>query len=342
MKFFNLDLHISVIKDIEKILHKIYGNTIEIVNWSLSEHNWVFKQDKTNVDIINENTWDNINEELIREFNDKYDFSNYDGFIVTHTPVFSMIFEKYNKPIICINSCRYDMPFCLGVNPNIEWFHEGLKRMCEKGQLIIVSNNLGDQEYLYRGTGITSHYIPSLCCYTNTQYMPRLNKFVIYGDHGLYLGLKNVVKRPSPGYSWDLLYSFKGIIHNPYEISTMSIAEQITAGVPLFFPTKRFYLDCITNGLMKLISNYDGKNRLSLEEWIDRGDFYNSYKYIHYYDSLEDLAQKLRDFNKIEDECRDNRLVWLVEREKEILSKWKVIFDKIIQINNEHPVNDSI
>jgi hypothetical protein len=328
MRFFNLDLHISVIKDIEKILHTIYGSAIEITNWSLSDHNWVFNQNKMDVRIINENTWENISEELIIEFNKIYDLSSYDGFIVTHTPVFSMIFEKYNKTIVCVNSCRYDMPFCMVKNPNIEWFHAGLKRMITCGQLIIVSNNLGDQEYLYRGTGLISQYIPSLCNYTGKYYNPKINKFVIFGEHGLYLGLKNVVRRPASGYTWDLLYSFKGIIHNPYEISTMSMAEQITAGVPLFFPTKRFYLECIQEGHMKLISNYNNMNVLSVEEWLDRCDFYNNYKYIYYYDSLEELGQKLAEFDEIEKEIQEDRKNWLIQRETDILQKWKQIFDK--------------
>mgnify|MGYP003351664753 CR=1 FL=1 len=35
----------------------------------------------------------------------------FDGFIVTHSPVFCLLFEKFCKPIILINSCRYEQPF---------------------------------------------------------------------------------------------------------------------------------------------------------------------------------------------------------------------------------------
>jgi hypothetical protein len=37
--------------------------------------------------------------------------SKYDGFIVTHTPVFARLFERFEKPVILVNSCRYDQPF---------------------------------------------------------------------------------------------------------------------------------------------------------------------------------------------------------------------------------------
>ena len=36
----------------------------------------------------------------------------YDGFVVTHSPVLCRLFERFNKPIILVNSCRYDQPYC--------------------------------------------------------------------------------------------------------------------------------------------------------------------------------------------------------------------------------------
>jgi hypothetical protein len=101
IKIFNLDLHISVIKDIQYILKDLYEDNVEVINWSISGHSWVFKENSVTPDIINSNTWKNINIEMINQFVHKYkDFlSTFDGFIVTHTPVFCLLYETFNKPI---------------------------------------------------------------------------------------------------------------------------------------------------------------------------------------------------------------------------------------------------
>ena len=43
-------------------------------------------------------------------------FADYDGFVVTHSPVLCRLFERFNKPIILVNSCRYDQPYCWNHN----------------------------------------------------------------------------------------------------------------------------------------------------------------------------------------------------------------------------------
>ena len=106
LKLFNLDLHISVIEDVKYIINKLYKDKIEITNWSLSHMSWVFNKQIANVEIINQHTWKNINKKLIEDFYNKYKdyLEQFDGFIVTHSPVFCLLFEKFSKPIILINS----------------------------------------------------------------------------------------------------------------------------------------------------------------------------------------------------------------------------------------------
>ena len=48
------------------------------------------------------------------------ELDKYDGFIVTHTPVFARLFEHLNKPVILVNSCRYDQPFCYNANEQVD------------------------------------------------------------------------------------------------------------------------------------------------------------------------------------------------------------------------------
>ena len=110
LRFFNLDLHISVIADVRYIFEQ-QGH--EVVDWSISGHTWVFGRERTVVDIVNQDTWANLSPEMCNQFYDRYkDFLNqFDGFIVTHSPAFALLYEKCNKPIIIVNSTRYEQPF---------------------------------------------------------------------------------------------------------------------------------------------------------------------------------------------------------------------------------------
>jgi hypothetical protein len=331
LKLFNLDLHISVIADIKNIINQLFGDNVQIINWSISGHSWVFNSSATAVDIINGDTWRNINPKMVEDFQKRYDdfLKQFDGFIVTHTPVFSMLYEKYNKPIILINSCRYEQPFSWTGNlRNWEWLNNGLKRMYASGKLLAVSNNKADNEYLFRATGINSHLIPSLCLYTNAEYAPIRNEAVVYGGRNLFPASDKLVSRPH-NFKWSDLFSYKAIVHVPYEISTMSLFEHYSAGVPIFIPTKDFYRECIGNGTMHLQSIYgrlvipEGlKEPLSsIDYWLDRADFYdtNNFKYIYYYSSFADLVHQIDNFT---DPYKKERLEWIQERKNIIYSKW--------------------
>jgi hypothetical protein len=344
-KFFNLDLHISVIADVKNILHQLYGKDIEVTNWSISGHNWVFKQNTPTVQVINAHTWRGINIDMINKFHQVYDhiLKEYDGFIVTHTPIFALLYEKYGKPIIMVNSCRYEQPFSWTGDINMwGYLNVALKRMWDNKQLIAISNNRPDADYLFTGTGVKSHYIPSLCEYTNAKYNPITNKCIVYGNRNLFPESNKLVARPHSGYEWKDLYSYKAIVHIPYEMSTMSIFEQVSAGIPLFFPSKRFYLECNDNGLMTLSSRY--ANSVvpielkdfydTLDKWINGADFYAkghefSLKYIYYYDSFNELVANINKFNET-DEIRQARIEWLAKRKNRILELWKSLMDPII------------
>ncbi|MAF35772.1 hypothetical protein CL622_01495, partial [archaeon] len=110
MKFFNVDLHISVIEDIKTIFHDL-GH--EVDSKCMSFHTWVFNRTVDHVDGIDQNNWRDISPEMCDRFYDRYkdELSKYDGFIVTHTPCFSLLYEKFNKPIITVASTRYEAPF---------------------------------------------------------------------------------------------------------------------------------------------------------------------------------------------------------------------------------------
>ena len=179
-----------------------------------------------------------------------------------------------------VNSCRYDQPYCWnGDMKEREELHACLGRLLEKQLLIPISNNKADQLYLKLGAGIASHHVPSLCMYTHVEWDEAKAQEV-----GACLGFRNATTAllaslleervpalvPQPrakmatsqhhgqtravvGHTWQDLYQRQALVHFPYEISTMSLFEQYSAGVPLVFPTKRFYIELIKAGVIKVV-----------------------------------------------------------------------------------------
>ncbi len=332
LRLFNLDLHVSVIEDFKAICKTLYGDNLEITNWSISGHNFIFDKPDREVVGVNQDTWMTLDEQKIKEFHEAYDeeLSKYDGFVVTHTPVFVMLFEKYNKPILVINSCRYDQPFCFKPNPHMNTkFHECLHRLHLSGRLRIVSNNYSDELYLLKGAKLQSTVIPSLCLYVNIKHEPSAMTFMCYGDRKFFPEHPLLVERPETGYTWVELYKTRGFVHIPYEMSTMSIFEQYWSGAPLFFPSQEFYTKCMIENKIKFISTYSNADEdipeTVVNQWLFTADFYKL-PYIYYYDSEEDLLQKIMSF---EDIYREKRIEYIQHQTKCILERWTGVLESM-------------
>ncbi len=320
-----MDLHISVIEDFKNIFSQF-----EITHWCLSSHAWVFKRTTFSPKHINPNNWIQLNEIMISRFHEEYDtfLQTFDGFICGHPNSFAMIFEKYNKPIILINSCRYDMPFCFTKNIySLENYQQCLHRLNKKNLLIAVSNNKADQLYIKLGCGINTTHIPSLCDYTGMKYNPIKNTFLCYSGSVNHPLITQKIELGNQ-YSWKKLAEFKGIIHFPYEISTMSIFEQYSSGIPLFFPSKKYMID---NCSIQSISAYWNNNipdNLSLfknkEIWINLADFYTTFRSpnIYIFDSIEHLFLLIENFEWKDDSYELNAY------KDTIKNDWKMLLDR--------------
>ena len=337
-KFLNIDLHISVIADIINIF-KLANKDIQIEDWCLSGHTWVLNKQQKQLDILTPSTWKNIDMEMIDSFQEKYDtvLNTFDGFICCYPVSFILLFEKYNKPIYVVNAVRYDIPFCWNNNYSmIKILHECLKRLQDRNLLTIISNNKADNAYFKLGNpSINTILIPSLCLYTNMNWDPKKininsGKFLVYT--GQLPNKPNIIHRDQLGnYKWEVLMTFNGIIHLPYETSTMSIFEQISSEIPLFFPSKMFLKHLWENKKIKQLMNYWSHNNCSMpahlestqniDFWIERADYYDIEGY-YYFDSIEHLFTLLDNFK---DELYEIRKEFIRKRKIKVIDDYKTI-----------------
>ena len=344
LKLFNLDLHISVIADVKARIAEI-DPMIEIVNWSISDHTWVFGKRPDRVEHVNQYTWKGITEEMIANFVTTYDefLRVFDGFIVTHTSIFCLLYEKFQKPIILVNSCRYEQPFCWVNKDKFSWINERLSKL--QNLLVPISNNKADQAYLQIGTSINSSWIPSICDYTKSSYIGDIPEFIYHGSDNILISHPMIKHKNSLpwNYKWQQMYNYSGIIHMPYEISTMSIFEQYTANVPLFFPSMSFLKTLLKEDKIVFQGPYSEsgptaelnavlkKDHTWIDFWIDKADYYDesNIKYITYYDSFENLYEIIDSITKEQLQEISNKMKeWNVVRHQLVRSQWKSLIEQ--------------
>ena len=223
------------------------------------------------------------------------------------------------------------MPFCWNGDYNmIKELHMCL-RLQNKKLLKFISNNKADNDYFNLGAShhrlpIETTIIPSLCLYTQMKWNTdnHTNKFLLYNGNLPNMD-DNIIHRSTLGrYKWGKLMCFRGIIHLPYEASTMSIFEHISSNIPLFFPSKN---------LIKNATNYWSKNNTCMPQylhniidlmfWINNADYYNIEGY-YYFDSFEHLKIMLTDFI---DDLYEVRKKFLIKRKTNTLLKYKKVFN---------------
>ena len=122
LKFFTIDWHSSVTKDLIDIFHDL-GH--EVTYWSIGPYTQrIFKHDKVkndpNYPHLIFDLWKNpienlykLDEKACYEFYEIYKefLEQFDAYIVSPHSSLAFIFEKLNKPVIVVNAARYEFPF---------------------------------------------------------------------------------------------------------------------------------------------------------------------------------------------------------------------------------------
>ena len=160
------------------------------------------------------------------------------------------------------------------------------------------------------------------------------NKFLLYSQT-LQINNHMIINRTQLGrYNYDTLMLFKGIINFPYEASTMSIFEQISSEIPLFFPSKKYLKHLWENNIIKNQMNYWIHNKTGIipnylketqnyDFWIEKADYYDI-DGVYYFDSFEHLYQMLEHFK---DELYEVRKEFIRKRKIKIINDYKQILN---------------
>lgn len=334
---------------------------------------------------------------LVQSFYEAYrddpEMKSVDAFICYDTAVICSLYEPFNKSLIIIPTARYNHWTC--TEPET-WrpFNEKIRRYAADQRNVIAANNLYDVEYTHWFTGIRGRYLPSFCNYSGTTYIrTRPTEYLIwrrarYPRAGLQprfidefgnatkaldgrVRLIEVTIAYPNGYSMIDIASYAGIVHIPYQTSTMSVFEQYRMNIPLFFPSRELLVDWHMNyaviccrGRQQFPCNYgekvpknkmqtgspierfagvevpdpnDDVTRSAVDYWLALSDFF-TFPHITYFNSSDHLAQLLDgmrpgDLQRISAKMREfNRSV-----KRDLLMEWKGILHRIARYSINNP-----
>ncbi len=356
MKFFNIDLHISIIADMKKVFSEL-GHEVE--DLCLSGHAFVFDRKQDSVPMLDNGRWMHLGaDQLSSEFYAQYKGSmdDIDAFIVTYPPTFSLMYRHFNKPIIINNPIRYEWPFSFKKQ---EWekFNEFLREGVDSGNVILVANNLYDKYYMQDFIEREVEHIPSICDYYGSYYEPDKEIFIYYSRDKIEEFKNERIKHKDDLFGYHKhsdLTKFRGIIHIPYQVSYMSIFEQYTSNIPLFFPTKDFLMQIYREkkySVLKEVSwnNYCGMPNMScitykgefdpnnfndeksVEHWLQFSDFYDEewMPHITYFSSFEELDRIVDEVDL--SDISSKMKIFNEKRKSLIYEKWKTLIKNKIE-----------
>jgi hypothetical protein len=355
--FFNLDLHIGVISDLKDLLCEL---GVAVTDWTLSDQSNIIGRIRTPVIGVNELSFPRLLDSDIYLFHKVYDryLSKFDGFICTHTPAMVRLFLKYDKPVICVISTRYEHPYTDRAD-DWEQLNSELQRAHSSGQLILIANNRGDADYLTYYTGLEPRFIPSICKYTGAPRTNASDDLVLASrssrETNLLATNAKGFLRPratvfAHGTKWSDLHAVRGWVHVPYNISQMSIFEQYYAGVPIYVPDDNSLIRLWSefgDGALSQVSYYSIKglataglavgdpNRVHAEEtmrwWLARADFAagGDLSLIRRFSGVEQLRYIVgsEDPEEISQEMHDHNR----RRLTRVLEQWTDVVEQVLR-----------
>jgi hypothetical protein len=339
-KVFALDLHNAVLRDGYSFLIK---NNLRFERWSISGTSSQFNEPNLRLKFINSKSWQLLDDQLIERFQERYKYTldKQYGFLVAHTLSFVRLFHKFQKPILAINSTRYEAPFSFNQS-EFKKLNKILQDLTMDSKLRIVSNNVGDRDYLEFFSGIKSDHIPSLCDYIPRR-SPKNDDWIILSRNidlsfeisSFGVNLRSQYEKYPNGYTHEEFSKNFGVVYIPHNISTMRLFELATAGFPVRIPSDKLLMELVDlPGVLSELSwiqvagkacpdwlrdtPADPEWQSFYSWWLARADWklLQYFPNVSTFDSFNELTQ---DIPNIEDPTRRNEL---------LRSEWSRIFSE--------------
>ena len=337
---FSLDAHVSVVEDLRRGLRPL---GVSFTTWCIAGSNRTFRKFLIAPDPvrgISSRNWKQIDGRAIEKFNNSYRgyLKSFDGFLATYPPAFAEAYEEYGKPMLVITGTRYEWPYTFDER---KWnkLNQFLVRSVSSGRMTLVANNRADADYINYFTGLSPLYVPSLCDYIDLSWdgtvtrklihatrSPELSKQITRATNGEWLDIRSEL---GSFYSWSDLAKGSILFVIPYNISTMTLFELATMGVPVVIPSRGLLKELrkghpgvlsdlsfleMRGAPTELLSESNPNNYNSggyLDWWLDRADFYNSALMPNVV-QIDDLAE-LDDTNRLLERLIDENYMQRVE-----------------------------
>ena len=323
MNIFSIDHHISVIADLKYIWGSM-GHTVD--DMCLSGHAHVMGRQRDQLKVrfnMSDIVKHNVPESFYAVYKDN--LKEYDAFVCCYPPAYAMLYEKFEKPIIMHIPIRYDFP----LDPESRnVFDHWLREHIDSGQVIPVANSEYDRHYFEQHVGRSCGHIPSLCEYTDMRYTPVDGAWMYYYKGTLNNLCGHILKKEhvlGRGYKWSDILSYRGVVHFPYQVSTMSIFEQYTANIPMMFPTKRLLREMYNK-------HYAVLHEVGEVNWdmiYDHADYYNLewMPGLHYFDSVDELNKMVLTVDVLD----TSHKMWKANsvRKQKVYEAWKSVLNKL-------------
>lgn len=280
---------------------------------------------------------------LAPETRDYIEEKHYDGVLTSHSLVTCFRLKELGLPMIHVNSTRFGNDWIQDPTKH-KVLVDAVQELFTKGRLHVVHNNQGDSLYFSQYFPSVSPsqqiWIPSLCesLMRLREKSPTKPKILIWDTrqvllqqegspfmkemyaklkqaHGDKIDSQAILMAESNSYLPEgYLDSYSAVIHIPYNISTMSMFQQVRANIPIWVPSKSL--------LAKLLADSKEPNEMSwtvfapgsestaslldhvrtpevIEKWLDCADFYNSevLPLVFQFNSIEELVEKVLSTN---------------------------------------------
>lgn len=337
LRLFGLDHHHAVLWDVKQILRPL-GARVDF-HWLCDGRPPVnealpcdIPQFKSSLDIYKPA----VNTGLRPEFLECVKQGAYDGICTSHSLVTSHRLKDLGLPIFHVNSTRFGN----------EWIHtppmhaalvDSLQQMIQTKQLRVVHNNRGDQQYFRQFFPYSSAqqelYVPSLCesIMRLRVHSKRPIKILIWDTRQtllqpggspfmkeLYAKTKDrfgeaieshaILLAHQKGYLPEgFLDEFTAVIHIPYNVSTMSITQQLRANIPVWVPSPELLeqLWCDPKEPNELSWTVFAAGSEATSSWLDHArdpkvvnhwcktaDFYADHPCLLQFSSIDELIQR--------------------------------------------------